>query len=56
MESRYRKFKGWSGKVYWVRMSEEEVEERRKLHLFLGVITITPIWTFIMCIAAGLFK
>lgn len=28
----FRKFKGWSGTVYWVEMEREEVIERRRYH------------------------
>ncbi len=57
MEVRYRKFhKGWNGTKYYMPMTEGEMEARRKVGLILGVVIGTPIWTIIMCIAAGLIK
>ena len=54
-ETRYKKFKGWSGKVYWVKMSQEEAEARRKLGLLVGILTVTPLSIIVMAFAAGLF-
>ena len=31
----YRRMKGWNGKVYYIRMSKEEVRERRELYALL---------------------
>ena len=38
-EIRYKKFKGWNGTVYRVRMTHEEAEARRKLGLLIGILT-----------------
>jgi len=54
-EIRYKKFKGWNGTVYRIRMSREEVEERRKLELLISILTVTPISILVMAFAAGLF-
>ena len=51
----YKKFKGWSGKVYWVKMSREEAEQRRKLGLLIGILTVTPLSNIVMAFAADLF-
>ena len=42
-EIRYKKFKGWNGTVYQVRMTHEEAEARRKLGLLIGILTVTPL-------------
>ena len=55
-EIRYKKFKGWNGTVYWVRMSHEEVEEHRKLGVLICLLTVPPIMTVIFTWAAGLFR
>ena len=54
-EIRYKKFKGWNGTVYWVRMTHEEAEARRKLGLLIGILTVTPLSIVAMAFAAGLF-
>ena len=54
MGIRYRKHKGWDGKIYLVRMSQEEIEGRRKLGLVLGIVIGTPIWMLAMSLAAGI--
>lgn len=51
---RYRKIKGWSGTVYQVRMSKKEIEERRKLGLFVSIVTFIPTMIFVMAFAAGM--
>lgn len=51
---RYRKIKGWNGTVYQVRMSKEEIEERRKLGLFVSIVTFIPTMIFVMAFAAGM--
>lgn len=53
--ARYKKFVGWNGTVYWVRMSKEEVEARRILGLLIGLFTVTPLMIVVMAFAAGLF-
>ena len=54
-EIRFKKFKGWNGTIYWVRMTEEEAEARRKLGLLIGILTVIPLSIIAMAFAAGLF-
>jgi len=56
MELRYRKEKAWSGKVYRVRMSRQEIEERRKLGVLISIFTMVPVVGVLMALAAGLLK
>lgn len=54
-EIRYRKFKGWSGTIYQVRMTPEEIEGKRKLGLVISILTVTPLSIVLLALAAGLF-
>lgn len=54
-EIKYKKFKGWNGTIYWVRMSREEIEERRKLGLVIAIPTMSIFFTIVCCFAAGIF-
>ena len=56
METYYRKHRGWNGTIYYVRMSEREAEERRKIGVVLSVILMPPIMIFIFALAAGLIR
>ena len=56
METYYRKHRGWNGTIYYVRMSEREAEERRKIGVVLSVILMPPIMTFVFALAAGLIR
>ena len=51
---RYKKFKGWNGKIYLVQMSQAEIEVRRKLGVVLGIFTMVPVMILLMALAAGL--
>ncbi len=52
----YRKERGWSGKVYTVRMSAKEMEERRVLELVIGVPAVMTVMAFLSCLAAGIIR
>lgn len=55
MRDGYRYFgKGLSGTKYYIEMSQQEIREREKFHLFLAVITVTPMMGIIMAMAGGL--
>lgn len=55
MENYYRKYHGRSG-TYTVRMTDAEIEFRRKLGVVLGVLIVPPVMVFIFALAAGLIK
>ena len=52
----YSKHRGWNGDIYYVRMTEKEVEFRRKLGVVLSVLIMPPVMTFIFAICAGVIK
>ena len=54
IREKYRKERGWSGRVYYVRMSEAEVRARERVKLAFGILFGMPMMIFIMAMAAGL--
>lgn len=48
----YRRFKAQTGRVYWVRMSKEEVMGEDLYRMLLVVMPLAMIW--IMAFAAGM--
>ena len=54
MKAHYRKERGWSGKLYYVQMSEKEYRSRERLKLAAGIILGMPMMVFIMAMAAGM--
>lgn len=54
MKIRYKTVKGWSGKKYQIRMTEQEIKARRIIGLIGCVVIGTPAWILIMAVAAGL--
>ena len=55
METYYRRYHGRSG-TYTVRMTDQEIEFRRKLGCVLSVILVPPVMIVIFLIAAGVIK
>lgn len=55
METYYRKYHGRTG-TYTYRMTDAEIEFRRKLGTVLGVLTIPPVMAFVFLIAAGVIR
>ena len=55
METYYRRYHGRSG-TYTVRMTDAEIEFRRKLGVVLSVLIMPPVMTFIFAICAGVIK
>lgn len=53
---RFRKERGWSGRTYWVQMTRQEIEARRKLGLVVGVMVTMPVMAVLMCLCAGLIR
>ena len=51
---RYKTVRGWSGKRYWIRMTEREIQARRILGLVGCVVIGMPLLVLIMAVAAGL--
>lgn len=50
----YRKFKGWSGRIYWVEMDRAEV---LKEEVYRATVLLTPlIFIFVMAWAAGMLN
>lgn len=50
----YRRFRGWTGKTYWIEMSQEEVLEKVTYNILL---VLTPLATvFLMAWAAGMLN
>ena len=54
MKIRYKTVRGWSGRRYKVRMSEQEINARRILGLIGCVVVGVPAWILAMALAAGL--
>ena len=54
VKARYRKHRGWDGKIYWVRMTEQEINARRILGLVACVVVGMPAFVLIMALAAGI--
>ena len=54
MKIRYKTVRGWSGKKYQVRMTEQEINARRILGLVGSIVIGVPAWILIMAVAAGL--
>lgn len=54
MKVHYRKERGWSGKLYYVQISEKEYRERERVKLAFGIILGMPLMVFIMAMAAGM--
>lgn len=52
----YKTVKGWSGKKYYVKMTEAEIESRRKLGLFISVMVTVPAMVFLFALCAGMLK
>lgn len=55
METYYRKYHGRSG-TYTVRMTDAEIEFRRKLGVVLGVLIVPPVMIFVFAVCAGMIK
>ena len=53
--SYYRRYHGRSG-TYTVRMTDAEVEFRRKVGVVLSVLIMPPVMTFIFAVCAGVIK
>ena len=47
----YRKERGWSGKLYYVQMSEKEYRTREQLKLALAIFLGTPLMVFLLGLA-----
>lgn len=54
MKVHYRKERGWSGKLYYVQISEAEYRARERVKLAFGIILGMPAMVWIMALAAGL--
>ena len=54
MRIRYKTVRGWSGRRYRVRMSEQEINARRILGLIGCIVVGVPAWILAMALAAGL--
>lgn len=54
MKAHYRKERGWSGKLYYVQMSEKEYRSRERAKLAAGILLGMPMMVFIMAMAAGM--
>lgn len=52
----FRKERGWSGRTYWVQMTQQEIEARRKFGLVVSVLVTMPIMAVVMCVCAGLIR
>ena len=51
---RYRRERGWSGRTYYVRMTEREIRVIESLKLAVGIVVCVPVMVWIMAWAAGL--
>ncbi len=52
----YRKERGWSGRTYYVQMSEKERRESERLKMILCVPTVMTVMAVIMCVCAGIIR
>ena len=50
----YRRYRGWSGKIYYVQMTEAEVKAREKIKLIASILITVPAMIIIMALAAGM--
>lgn len=50
---RYKRHKGWDGRIYRVRMTAEEINARRIFGLIVCVASV-PLFVFAMAAAAGM--
>ena len=44
----YSRFKGYNGRIYWEKLSPEEITER---HLFAAVVVSAPLIFIALCVA-----
>ena len=51
---RYKTVRGWSGKKYWIRLTEREIQARRIIGLIGCVVIGMPAMVLIMAVAVGL--
>ena len=56
METYYRKHRGWNGTIYYVRMSEREAEERRKIGVVLCTILMPPNYGAVLRVLRGTYQ
>ena len=51
---KYRKFKGWDGRIYHIRLTEQEIRRIETLKLTIGILVGVPVMITVMAWAAGL--
>lgn len=51
---RYRRERGWDGRVYFVRMSEREARVIERLKLAVGIVVVVPLMIIAFAAAAGM--
>lgn len=52
----YKKIKGVFGNTYFVKMTAEEMEAKRKIGVLCGVFIVPIVFVFAMALAAGVIK
>lgn len=52
----YKKIKGIFGNTYYVKMTAEEMEAKRKIGVLCGVFFVPLVFVFVMALAAGVIK
>lgn len=52
----YKKIKGVFGNTYYVKMTAEEMEAKRKIGVVFSVFLVPVIFVFVMAVAAGVIK
>lgn len=50
----FRKVRGWSGRTYYVQMTPQEIEAKRKLELIVGVPVVMTVMAVLSCLCAGI--
>ncbi len=50
----FRKERGWSGRTYYVQMTPQEIEARRKLEMVIGVPVVMTVMAVLSCLCAGI--
>lgn len=51
---KYRRFRGWDGRVYHIRLTEEEIRRIERLKLAVGIAVVVPLMIVLFAAAAGM--
>lgn len=51
---RYRRHRGWDGRIWMIRMTEEEIRAREAMKLIASIAIVVPGMILLMAAAAGM--